>query len=78
MPDPGPVGERPLPVLGERTAAASRTASWGRMSALGAPRANEIVSPAIAPTLATSQAREASHRRSVRARMRRRTSFTPI
>ena len=34
-------------------AAASRTASCGRMSALGAPRANEIVSPAIAPTLAT-------------------------
>ena len=30
-----------------------RTASRGRMSALGAPRAKEIVSPAIAATLAT-------------------------
>ena len=49
MPDPGAVGERPLPVLGRaRVAAASRTASTGRMSALGAPRAKQIISGAMA------------------------------
>ena len=46
--DPGAVGECPFPVLGEQRQLAARTASRGRMSALGAPRAKEIVSAAIA------------------------------
>ena len=55
MADPDPVGERRFPVAASARAAASRTCSWGRMSALGAPRANEIVSPAIGhSTLATA------------------------
>ena len=44
---PPAAGARPLVLTGALAAAASRTAAAGRMSALGAPRANEIVSEAI-------------------------------
>ena len=48
MADPDAVGERRFPVLGKRPRRRLPHRSCGRMSALGAPRANEIVSPAIA------------------------------